>query len=196
MVSKADFNRYVLIGLCVCSLILVFLPLFEVDVLFADYSVSTWNIIRQAAGEDADLEGADWMAVICAVLLIVIPLVHLLKLCGIFGKPVKSSRFVSILLSVGQFLAILGFAYFLVFYENDFEEFELNLLTSLLTPWFYIWLVLIVVMMVFSFTLDSYDAGKCDVNPAPKQTALFCSACGRRLTSSDAFCPGCGTPRR
>lgn len=196
MVSKADLKRYVLIGLCVCSLILVFLPLFEVDVLFADYSISTWNIIRQAAGEDADLEGADWMAVICAVLLIVIPLVHLLKLCGVFGKPAKSSRFASILLSVGQFLAILGFAYFLVFYENDFEEFELNLLTSLLTPWFYIWLVLIVVMMVFSFMLDSYDAGKCDVNPAPVQTALFCSACGRRLTSSDAFCPGCGTPRR
>ena len=226
MVSKTDVKRYALIGLCVCSLILVFLPLFEIDAFFVDYSVSTWNIVRQAFGEDVDLEGADLIAVLCAVCLMVIPLVHLLKLTGAFGKSFKDSKIGSILLSVGQLAAILGFSYFLVFFDNDFDDFEMNLLVSLLTPWFYIWFVAIVVMIVLSCTLGegeySLAAGtsvptqngvfcpscgamnssasgfcsKCGATLSNQEAPIVCSNCGRKLTATDAFCPGCGTARK
>ena len=118
------------------------------------------------------------------------------------------------------------YSYFLVFFDNDFDDFEMNLLVSLLTPWFYIWFVAIVVMIVLSCTLGegeySLAAGtsvptqngvfcpscgamnssasgfcsKCGATLSNQEAPIVCSNCGRKLTATDAFCPGCGTARK
>lgn len=187
--------RWGLIVLSIFSLIAVFLPLLELDAWLFDYSISTWNIITQAFGEDAELEGKLLLAVICGVLLIIISVIHILKLLGILGERIRDSREISLILSLAQLLALVGFVG-LIIGEGDMDDFELNVLFSLLTPWLYIWFIATIVMVLLSLKLQGNVSVYAPANVMFQPETAFCTKCGRALTSKDVFCPGCGAPRK
>ena len=185
--------RWGLIVLSIFSLIAVFLPLLELDGLLFDYSISAWNIITQAFGEDAEVEGKLLLAVICGVLLILIAVIHILKLLGILGERFRDSRMYSLILSLAQLVCLAGFVG-LIIGEGDMDDLELNILFSLLTPWLYIWFIATIVMVFLSLKLQETVNVYTPANVMFRPTASFCTKCGKALTTQDVFCPSCGAP--
>lgn len=185
--------RWGLIVLSIFSLIAVFLPLLELDGLLFDYSISAWNIITQAFGEDAEVEGKLLLAVICGVLLILIAVVHILKLLGILGERVRDSRMYSLILSLAQLVCLAGFVG-LIIGEGDMDDLELNILFSLLTPWLYIWFIATIVMVFLSLKLQETVNDYTPANVMLRPTTFFCTKCGKALSTQDVFFPSCGAP--
>lgn len=185
--------RLGLLILSIFSLIAVFLPLLQLETWLFDYSISAWNIIMQAFGEDAEVEGKLLIAVICGVLLILIAVVHILKLLGLLGKNFRDSRILSFILSVVQLFALIGFVG-LILSEGELDDLELNVLFSLLTPWLYIWFIASFIMILLSLKLQENSYEYVPKNVTVHPGTFFCTKCGKPLSSQDAFCPGCGTP--
>ena len=127
------------------------------------------------------------------MLLILIAVVHILKLLGILGERFRDSRMYSLILSLAQLVCLAGFVG-LIIGEGDMDDFELNILFSLLTPWLYIWFIATIVMVFLSLKLQETVNVYAPANVMFRPTASFCTKCGKALTSQDVFCPSCGAP--
>ncbi|MBR7020271.1 MAG: zinc ribbon domain-containing protein [Lachnospiraceae bacterium] len=191
MNTYANEKRWTLFGCNVFFFIAVFLPLFEIDLLITSASMSTWNVISGGFRVLMTFvnAGVGTLAGLLAVLLLVIPIVHCLKLIGVFGERFRDSADVSTILSFAEIIALLGLPLVLLF--SDIDDVELSDILNVISVVFYIWLVVAIVAVVLSIRLEPLPVDQ--VVAFRYNTTETCPACGAQTAQGSVFCWNCGT---
>lgn len=222
--NYANEKRWVLFGCNVFFFVAVFLPFFEVDLIIASASMSVWNVLSGGFRVLMTFvnAGVGTAAGLCALMLLLVPVVHCLKLLGVFGERVRDSVGFSVILSFMEFIAMVCLP--LTYLFADLDDAEMSDILNAMSVMFYVWLVVAVVAIVLSVMPEPapvavgypYAYGGAElcktcsaqivpgsefcwhcgtrIERASVPAGVFCQSCGTHNTADAKFCVGCGKP--
>lgn len=189
--NYANEKRWVLFGCNVFFFIAVFLPFFEVELIITSVSMSAWNVLSGGFRVLMTFvsAGVGTAAGLCALMLLAVPVVHCLKLLGVFGARVRDSAGFSLILSFAELLAMICLP--LTYLFADLDDAEMSDILNAMSVVFYVWLVVAIVAIVLSVMLE--PAPVIVAYPYTYSGVEVCKTCGAQIASGSEFCWNCGT---
>ncbi|MBP5491003.1 MAG: zinc ribbon domain-containing protein [Lachnospiraceae bacterium] len=132
---------------------------------------------------------------ISVVFLVVFPILHVLKLLGLFGESRRNKAALSWLFSALELLGAIGVPTLYVYAalggrSNLTPELVKELFETIAT-WAYVWIILIIIAMVLSIRLMPTPPVFKSLTSI-KYKDIVCSDCGRKNPHDANFCLGCG----